>query len=236
MRYKLILLLLLFSCTNYSSNIDRKSGYTSSGFAYVEQSLPSGYKNNIFFISHNRLKVGTKIRIINPENKKSLEVIIKKRIKYDSFYKILISASLAKELNLSFEFPFVEINEIKSNKSFIAKKAITDIEEKKIANKAPVEEININNISKDQKKMSKKTPSYSILVAEFYSLNSAKLLKDKLVTILKDSNYQLININKKSETKYELLMGPYNTINKLKNDYIVLDDSNFEDLDIKINE
>ena len=31
-------------------------------------------------------------------------------------------------------------------------------------------------------------------------------------------------------------MGPYNTINKLKNDYIVLSDSNFEDLDIKINE
>ena len=61
-------------------------------------------------------------------------------------------------------------------------------------------------------------------------------MKDKLVTILKDSNYQLITINKKSETRYELLMGPYNTINKLKNDYIVLNDSNFEDLDIKINE
>ena len=31
-------------------------------------------------------------------------------------------------------------------------------------------------------------------------------------------------------------MGPYNTINKLKNDYIVLDESNFEDLDIIIND
>ena len=61
-------------------------------------------------------------------------------------------------------------------------------------------------------------------------------MKDKLVTILKDSNYLLITVNKKSETRYELLMGPYNTINKLKNDYIVLNDSNFEDLDIKINE
>ena len=27
-------------------------------------------------------------------------------------------------------------------------------------------------------------------------------------------------------------MGPYYTINKLRNDYIVLTDSNFEDLDI----
>ena len=73
-------------------------------------------------------------------------------------------------------------------------------------------------------------------MAEFYSLSSAKMLKERLSSILKDSNYQLININKKSEKKYELLMGPYNTINKLKNDYIVLNDSNFEDLDIKINE
>jgi hypothetical protein len=236
MKYRLILLLLLISCSNYSSNIDRKSGHSSSGFAYIEQNFPAGLKNNNFFISHNKLKVGTKIRIVNPENKKSLEVIIKKKIKYDNFYKILISTSIVEELNLSSEFPFVEINEIKSNKSFVAKKAITDKEEKKIANKAPVEEININNISKEKKKISKKTNSYSILVAEFYSHNSAKLLKDKLATILKDSNYQLITVNKKSETRYELLMGPYNTINKLKNDYIVLNDSNFEDLDIKINE
>ena len=31
-------------------------------------------------------------------------------------------------------------------------------------------------------------------------------------------------------------MGPYNSINKLKNDYIVLNDSDFEDLDIKKND
>ena len=236
MKYKLILLFFIISCTNYSSNINRKSGYSSSGFAHIEHTLHSDFKKNNFFISHNKLKVGTKVRIVNPNNKKFLEAIIKKKIEYDNFYKILISTSVAEELNLSFEFPFVEINEIKSNKSFVAKKAITDIEEKKIANKAPIDKINISNISKEKKNLSKKPMSYSILVAEFYSLNSAKILRDKLLTILKDSNYQLININKKSETKYELLMGPYNTINKLKNDYIVLSDSNFEDLDIIIND
>jgi hypothetical protein len=31
-------------------------------------------------------------------------------------------------------------------------------------------------------------------------------------------------------------MGPYNTINKLKNDYNLLTQSKFEDLDIKIND
>jgi len=61
-------------------------------------------------------------------------------------------------------------------------------------------------------------------------------LKEKLILILKDSNYQLIYINEKNKKAYELLMGPYNTINKLKKDYIELNDSHFEDLDIKINE
>ena len=63
-----------------------------------------------------------------------------------------------------------------------------------------------------------------------------KILKKKLETDLVKSNYKLININKKSDKSYELLMGPYNTINKLKNDYIALYDSSFEDLDIIIND
>ena len=67
-------------------------------------------------------------------------------------------------------------------------------------------------------------------------LKSAKLLKQRLTTILIDSNYKLISIKKNNEKSHFLLMGPYNTINKLKNDYITLSDSNFEDLDIIIND
>ena len=236
MKYKLIILFFFVSCANYSSNVERKSGYTTSGFAYILKNNTTNLEYENFFASHNRLRTGTKIRIINPNNDKSMEVVIKKKIKYDNFYKALLSESIAKELDLSFEFPFVEIIEIKSNKSFIAKKAVTDNAEKKIANKAPIDQINKNNISQKKKKVKKETKNYSILVAEFYNLNSAEFLKKKLTSVLKDSNYRLIYINKRSEKKYELLMGPYNTINKLKNDYIVLADSNFEDLDIKIND
>ena len=108
--------------------------------------------------------------------------------------------------------------------------------EKKIANKAPVSKINISNLSvkKNIKPLKKKT--YSIVVAEFYSLESAKALQKRLMLILENSNYQLIYIDKKNDKSYELLMGPYNTINKLKNDYTILNNSNFEDLDIKIND
>jgi len=237
MKYKFIILsFLLTSCADYSVNFEKKPGYSASGFAYIEKNTSLSFKSDIFFISHNNLKTGTKIQIINPINKKSLEVTMKKKIPYDNFYKALISKSIAEKLDLSLEFPFVEINEIKLNKSFVAKKAVTDNAEKKIANKAPVDLININNISQQKIKIQNKTKSYSILVAEFYNLSSAVLLKKKLESILEDSNYQLIYISKINEKKHELLMGPYNTINKLKNDYIALADSNFEDLDIKLND
>ena len=142
------------------------------------------------------------------------------------------------DLNLDQDFPFIEVNEIKINKSFIAEKAITEKEERLIPNKAPIEKINIDNISiKEQgSKKSKKTKTYSILVADFYSQESAELLRDRLAEVLAASNYQMITINKKNDKSFELLMGPYNTINKLKNDYNILSQSKFEDLDIKIND
>ena len=236
MKYRLILLFFLVSCANYSSDIERKSGYSASGFAYILKEIPKDLKDQNFFISHNKLRKGTKIRVTNPNNKMSLEVKIKEKIKYDNFFKVLISESIAKKLELSLEFPFVEINEIKKNKSFVAKEAITDVEEKQIANKAPIDQIKINNISEKRTKLKKEPKNYSILVAEFYSLESAKFLKKKLSLILSNSNYQLIHINKKNNKSYELLIGPYNTINKLKNDYSVLNNSNFEDIDIKIND
>jgi len=233
MKFNLIFLFFLsISCTNYSTNFIKKPGYSASGFAYIEKNIPTNLENEIFFVSHDKLKTGVKINIVNPNNKKFLEVNIKKKIKYDNFYKVLISENIAKELELSFEFPFVEINEIKPKKSFIAKKAITENEERKIANTAPVDQININNISQKKVSKKKKEKSYSILVADFYNISSAEFLKKKLSSILKDSNYKLIYIKKTNEKKYELFMGPYYTINKLRNDYIVLTDSNFEDLDI----
>jgi hypothetical protein len=236
MKYKLILLFFLVSCANYSSNTERKSGYAASGFAHIINETPKNLERDSFFISHNKLRKGTKIRITNPNNKMSLEVKIKEKIKYDEFFKVSISKSIVKKLDLSIEFPFVEVNEIKKNKSFIAKEAITDIEEKQIANKAPIDQIKINNISEKKTILKKKPKNYSILVAEFYTLDSAKFMKKKLSSILQDSNYKLIYISKKNENNYQLLMGPYNTIIKLKNDYIILSDSNFEDLDIKTNE
>jgi len=235
MKYKILLLFLLASCTNNMHSNQNNFSHSAQGFAKIDNDTSSKLSNNSF-IAHNKLKLGTKIRLINPTNGKSVEKIVKKKVEYDDFYKILISKKIAKELGLELDFPYIEIYEIKVNKSFVAKKAITENIEKKIANKAPVTKINIDNLSKSSKVPLKKKKNYSILVAEFYSLESAELLKKRLMSILINSNYKLIYIIKKNEKSYKLLMGPYNTINKLKNDYIVLNDSNFEDLDIIIND
>jgi len=74
---------------------------------------------------------------------------------------------------------------------------------------------------------------YSILIASFSEKESAVLLKDRLSNSLNKNSSNLIYISKKNKKNYDLLIGPYNTINKLKNDYIVLMEHRFEDLDIK---
>jgi len=235
MKYKIIFFIFLTSCINNTYSNKNNFSYTSKGFAEIKDE-PFINLNKKSFVFHNKLKAGTKIRISNTSNGMFVVAVVKKKIEYDNFYKVLISKKLANLLSLDLNFPYVEIAEIKLNKSFIAKKAITENIEKKIANKAPITKININNLSKKKKFKKNNLKNYSILVAEFYSLESAELLKKKLVLILSDSNYQLIHINRKNNKSYELLIGPYNTINKLKNDYSVLYNSNFEDIDIKIND
>ncbi len=56
---------------------------------------------------------------------------------------------MANELNLNKIMPILEIQEIKKNKSFIAKKAKIYKEEKNIPSKAPVASVKISNISKN---------------------------------------------------------------------------------------
>ena len=67
----------------------------------------------------------------------------------------MISEQVAKKLNIDPDLPFIEIIEIKKNKSFVAKKAKIFNEEKKISKNAPVTSVQISNISKN--KMKKKS-------------------------------------------------------------------------------
>ena len=49
-------------------------------------------------------------------------------------------------------------------------------------------------------------------------------------------NNKKISIIKKKKNSFQLISGPYNTVNSLKNDYIILKRNGFEELDVKLNE
>ena len=135
------------------------------------------------------------------------------------------------------ELPLIEILEIKKNKSFIAEKAKIYQEEKKISSKAPVTSVKIANISKKKSESKKiKKEDIYILIASFYTNEAANILKQRIITETPHYDIKKIRIKKKTSKEFEVLSGPYKSINLLKNDYIDLKIFGFEELDIIINE
>ncbi len=244
MKFKfLILFFFLISCANYSTNIENRSAFNSKGFAYIfsekdfdEKILKKKLDNTKLQIAHSSLRPNTLIKIINPKTKDYLTIKNLKNVDYPDFYKILITEKVAKSLNLNLELPLVEILEIKKNKSFVAKKAKIFNEEKKIPSNAPVTSVKISNISKnkDTKKRIDKD-DFIILIATFYSNSTAEFLKERITKEIPNFDQKKLKIVKQSNKEINLISGPYNTINLMKNDYILLKGFGFEELDI-INE
>ena len=240
----LIFLVFLGSCSPHYTKLDNRKPYNSTGFAYIynEQDYENNIikkklNNDLLQISHQDLSIGSLIKIINPKTKETLVLKNTKKIKYPEFYKILITASVANKLNIDSELPLVEILEVKKNKSFVAKKAKIYQEEKKISSKAPVTSVKIANISKKKPiKKNTKAEKIYILVATFYTNEAANLLKERIITETPNFDIKKLKIRKKNSKEFEVLSGPYKSINFLKNDYIVLKIFGFEELDIFINE
>ena len=159
MKFKiLIAFIFCISCTQTGKNLGTKKVFSSKGFAYVytdkdykDKTIKQKLDYNSILASHNKLKLGSLIRIINPKTNESIVLQVNRKILYPEFYKILITSSVAVKLNLDLKLPIVEIEEVKKNKSFIAKKTKIFKEEKQIHSNAPVESVTINNISKAKK-------------------------------------------------------------------------------------
>ena len=245
MRFNLIIFLFFItSCTSQLSTINKKELYSSTGFALIynnfdfEEKIIKGKMNNdLMQISHQNLRTGTLIKITNPKNKESITLKNIKRIKYPDFYKVLITRTVAEKLKLNKDLPILEITEIKRNKSFIAKKAKIYNEEKKIPSKAPVASVQISNISKN--KFDKKTNNLEqlyIQIASFYSLNTANFLKQRIIKDIAEFDGVKVKVKKINNKENLVISGPYKSINLLKNDYILLKNYGFEELDIYLNE
>ena len=242
----IILLFFTFSCSSHLTTLNLKKPYSAKGFAYIyndndfsQKIIKGKMNNNIMQISHQNLKTGTLIKISNPINNE--EIVLKniKRIKYPDFYKVLITKPVAEKLNLDLEIPILDIIEINKNKSFVAKKAKIYTEEKKIPSKAPVASVQISNISKNKNKNKNKIKTLDKLfinVATFYSIETAKFLKERITKDIPEIDQKKLRVKKINNKETRVIMGPYTSVNLLKNDYISLNNYGFEELDIYLND
>ena len=243
-RIQIILIVaFLSSCANYektkSIKEDSRVYYSSTGFALIYDT--DLYKNKIInrkintddiSVIHRFLKKGTRIRITNLENSKYVETKIKKKGNYPEIFNSVLSKKIAFMLDLDENNPFVEIIELKKNKTFIAKEGNTFDEEKNVADKAPVDKIELSNLSNDENSEKKKiniNKNFLIIISDFYYKDSALNLKNELYKKIKLGN---ISIRKINNNKYRLLVGPFKNFNALKKTYISLNNLGFEDLNI----
>ena len=239
-----IILFFLVSCTYTNNNNLNKKIYSSKGFAYIyneqdynDRIIKGKLDNSKIQISHQKIKTNALVKIINPKNKESIIIKNFKKVKFPDFYKILITKPLAEKLNINPEIPLVEIIEIKKNKSFIAEKAKIFNEEKKISSNAPVTSVKISNISKNKKNKTKKNSiKFNILIATFYSKDTAIFLKERIIKEVSSYDSKKLHIYKSKNNEINLISGPYKAVNLMKNDYILLKKFGFEELDIIIDE
>ncbi len=237
----IFIIFFLFSCSNATFNTNNDTSYTSKGFAliydendYQKKIISTKLNPNNIEIGHNQLNKNSYVVITNPVNKKSIKLKVTKKVKYPDFFKVLITQKLASQLNLNPKMPYIEIEQRVKNKSFVAKKAVTHSEEKNVLTKAPITQVKINDISKDSKNSSKNEHpnKYLIIVGNFYSKKWAESLIDILVN--EDIKKEVFKVNKLGKNNYQLLAGPYTSINTLKSDYFKLNKYGFDNLDLKM--
>jgi hypothetical protein len=246
MNYKLILVffcsVFLFSCEQ--NNLDKfkkvnlkiEKKYKNTGFALV-------YNDNLENISklnerslniyHKSLKKKSTIKITNPKNGKSLIAEVRSnKVKFSEFYNSIITSRISEILELNMNDPYVEIILISKHSTFIAKKAKTFEEEKEVAEKAPIDGIQINDLNNtktNKKDIAKEIFSYSIKIADFYYKDTAEMMIDRIKneTLLKNS--KIIQLSK---TKYRVLIGPFNDIKTMKESFEKIKSLNFENIEI----
>ena len=215
--------------------------YTNQGFALIydedlfkEKSISKKLDNRGLFIFHTKIRKNSFVKITNPENTKTIiaQVISNKAI-FSNFYNSVITKRIVDELLLDENEPYVELSLISNESTFVAKKAKTFDEEKKVAQKAPVDGITIDNLGTEEKnELPKNTQSnflYSIKIADFYYKDSAENMIQRIKDETKITNPV---IKKLSQTKYRVLLGPFNDIKKIQESFDEIEKLNFENLKI----
>ena len=249
MNYKSLLIVLfifLLGCeqNNLNKNIVNQeimTRYKNSGFALVydsslkkEKKISKKIDNRSLLIFHKSLEKNSFVKITNPVNQKTvIAEVISNKVKFSDFYNSVITSRIAEELSLNLNEPYINLVLISQNSTFVAKKAKTFKEEKKVAEKAPVDGIQIDNLGEinQQKKEALKEEffSYSIKIADFYYKDSAENMSNRIVN---ETNIKNPLIQTISKTKYRVLLGPFNDIKKLEDSFNEIKSLDFENIEI----
>ena len=245
MNYKIILIsilsLLLYGCNqniNNSKNVNFKieKKYSNIGFALIfDDNLEKIKKidDRSLLIYHKNLKKKSSVKITNPKNGKSLIAEVKSnKQKFSDFYNSVISRRIAEDLELDFNEPYLQIVLISNDSTFIAKKIKTFEAEKKVAEKAPIDGIQINDLNKDNQKkeiVKKNKFSYSVKIADFYYKDTAQIM---LSRIKNETSLDDPIIQELSKTKFRVLIGPFDDIKSLKETFEKLKSLNFENIEM----
>ena len=247
MLYKKLLTLccfiLLNNCT--TTNLTKNKSSNSLDNPFINKGFSLIYNDKLYdnkiiskkiderslVVFQKNLKKNTIVKITNILNNKSIIGTVGSNADYPLFNNAILSLRIADEIGLNENEPYVEILEILQDSVFVAKRAKTFDEEKKVANKAPVNNINISDLNiketNAKNELSKKF-SYEIKIADFYFNTTASLLVDRIIkeTTIKDAKIKKVN-----EKKYRVYAGPFNNINSLQksfNDISILDFENIE--------
>ncbi len=242
--FLILLIVLITSCTsnNYKTvNVDPiLEKFSNNGFAliyndklYNDKIISKKMDERDLIIFQRNLRKGTSVKITNPFNSKTIIAKVGKKANYPSFNNSVVSIRISKELEIDINEPYIFIEEIRDNASFIAKKAKTFEEEKKVADKAPVDSISVNDLNEtDEKKIKKKINNefkYVIKIADFYYLNTAKQMVKRIKSELK---IKKTDINKINENKFRVFTGPYLSLKALQKAYNSIETLGFENIEL----
>ena len=249
MNFRFLLLIITFfilSACNQELHKDEKINiiseqkYKNTGFTLVynnklkkEKKISKKIDNRSLVIFHKNLKKNSFVKITNPSNQKTIIAkVISNNVKFSGFYNSVITNRIAEELSLNLDEPYINLVLISQNSTFIAKKAKTFEAEKKVAEKVPIDGIKIDNLGivKEKKKQIKVVKfSYSIKIADFYYKDSAK---NMIQRIKDETGIKNPVIKKLSQTKFRVLLGPFNDIKKIQESFDEIEKLNFENLKI----
>ena len=242
----MIVFLFLFSCevntvnNKKVKNIVSVEVFSNKGFALLftddlkkKKIVNKKIDDRSLIIFQKNLKKNTKVKITSLINNKSILATVGNNSKYPNFYNSVISKRIFDELELNEIEPYVEISTISENSTFLAKKTKMYEEEKNVAEKVPVEGVSISDLSSNKKKAEKKQKkvkfTYMIKIADFYYLDTAKLMQKRIIDELNLDNSRIIKI---SNTNFRVYLGPFNNLKSLKNAYDDITPLNFENIEI----